>query len=58
MSYDFEKSYIDGRKFIKKLYANIDTFAYDKKQGKLVLNKIGDICFVKDVIRMIEKEMK
>jgi hypothetical protein len=58
MSYDFEKSYIDGRKFIKKLYANIDTFSYDKEQGKLVLSKAGDICFVKDIIRLLEKEMK
>ena len=58
MLYDFEKNYIDGKKFVKKLYANIDTFAYDKTQGKLVLSKTGDICFVKDIIRLIEKEMK
>ena len=58
MSYDYEKSFIDGRKFIKKLYANIDTFSYNKEEGKLTLNKQGDICFVKDIIRLIEKEMR
>lgn len=57
MSYGYEDRLIDGKKLIKKIL-KIDRFSPNKENGLLKLDHTGQVIFMNDVIRLIEKEMK
>jgi hypothetical protein len=54
---NYDGRLIDGKKLIKKFLQNIDRFSYSEKEGNPVLDRRGYLCFVNDVVNIINKEM-
>lgn len=57
MNNDYDHRFLDGKKLLKKIL-KIDRFVIDKESGLLKLDYTGQVIFMNDVIRLIEKEMK
>ena len=55
---DYDGRFLDGKKLVKKLLQKIERFDWDKNENRLVLDKTGRVCFVNDVIDIIEKAME
>lgn len=46
--------FISRRKMTRKILQHIERFAWSEKEGRLVLDKTGEIVFLSDVTRLIE----